>query len=186
MNFKEFLIESEPKIVYHGDNFGLTNINSNYDRMFSKDTNVQEGIGIYFANDLKVAEGYGSKVVQTKINITKLIPSRGDISKYITKANTIKFFTELNKNTEDFWYLLTNYGMEVQGKEDVSINQLGKLYDMMKSEEVRNFQIEVLQACVDTEVFVKAWLKNIKKYGTYNSELGFYALMYNYDDITTL
>lgn len=184
LNFKEFIIESIPKVVYHGDNFGLNSINNNYDRMFSKDSNVQEGIGIYFANDLKVAEGYGSKVVQTKVNITKLVPSRGDVSKYITKTQAMGMFKDINKASEDFWYIFTDYDMEVESAKEVNSSNYSKLYDMMKDSEVRNFQIEILEATKDTKLFVDAWLKNTKKYGTFNEDLGFYALMYNDDTVT--
>jgi hypothetical protein len=47
---------------------------------------------------------------------------------------------------------------------------------MLMSNEVRNFQIELVQN-TNVEVFVKAWLKTIPYNGTYNEQLKIYAIM---------
>ena len=182
IRFEEF-VESTSVVAYHGDNFGLTEVNGNYSRMYSKNSNVQEGIGIYFSTNRETAKGYGSKVAKTTINTNKLLPSRSPIGRVVNKVAGINLLKELNKNSEEFWMILTDYGYEVEDSKEAT-RYLPMLWEQIKEEQVRNVQIELLQACKeDTKLFVEAWLKTTRKYGTYNKDIQFYALMKNDSEI---
>jgi hypothetical protein len=71
--------------------------------------------------------------------------------------------------------MAVDYGFEIDNN-----RELGPYYnrfaDMLMSNEVRNFQIELVQN-TNVEVFVKAWLKTIPYNGTYNEQLKIYAIM---------
>jgi hypothetical protein len=182
--FKKFLenIQESSLEIYHGDSFGLTQINNNYSRMYGKDSNVQEGIGIYFSKSLDVAQGYGKKVVKTTVDVIKLLPSRADVSSKIPLPKVVMLLKEIANSYNEFWMMFTDYGFEVESNKEITDKMYSSIAKTMSNNEIRNFQIELVQAS-NTQVFVDAWLKVIKKYGTYNKELGFYALMYNNNDI---
>lgn len=176
--------------IYHGDNYGTTDINSNYKNMFNKNTNVQEGIGVYFSKDIEVAKGYGSHIISTVINTSKLLPSRDSIGSYISNSTLSKFISELNKSIPEFYLIFTDYGIEVESSAEVNINHINKLVAMMNTSEVRNFQIEIIEACnrgvsncINNKIFVDTWLKHIKYYGTINEQLEFIALMHTDNEV---
>ena len=175
ITFKNYLNEST-LTIYHGDNFGLVNVNQNYARMYGKSSNVQEGIGIYFSNSLDVAKGYGSKLVETTVNTSNLLPSRAIVADKITLNTVVNLLKEIANAYDEFWLLFTDYGYEVSNNSDITNKMYIDLAKLMSDNEIRNFQIELVQAS-DIEIFVNAWLKIVKKHGTYNKELGFYALM---------
>lgn len=163
--FREWLREANTlTTIYHGDNFGTAKIDPKW--MLHADSNNQEGVGIYFGTLLETAEAYGKHIVKAEINHKKFIDSRANVSK-LNKASVVKLLQELhNIDNEPLWYLLTDYGFEVYEPEDVQDYHLEKLYDKMKSTQIRWFQIELAQK-FGTENFVKAWNKYIKIDGTF-------------------
>lgn len=163
--FREWLREANTlTTVYHGDNFGTTKIDPKW--MLHADSNNQEGVGIYFGTLLETAQAYGKDIVKAEINHKKFIDSRASVSK-LNKASTVKLLQELHKiDNEPLWYLLTDYNFEVYEPEDVEDYHLEKLYDKMKSTQIRWFQIELAEK-FGTENFVKAWNKHLKIDGTF-------------------
>jgi len=64
------------KKVFHGDNYGTKKINV----ALMNNGNNQEGVGIYFSNELKDAEDYGANVVSVLIDEDNFINSRASIA----------------------------------------------------------------------------------------------------------
>lgn len=160
--------------VYHGDNFGTTKIDPiNMDLK----GNMQEGVGIYFADKLEVAEFYGKHIVSAQISPDRFIDSRGDIGDYLESKQMVEMFKYLWKiNPEQMYYLITDY-VEVWEPKDLTERHLKILSQEMKTEEVRNFQITLAQT-FDVRNFVDSWNLNIKNIdGTVNSDLGFYCII---------
>ena len=172
--FNDFINESKIKL-YHGDNFGLKEVNGNYSRMNSG--NNQEGIGIYFSTDKNVADSYGKFIYEITIDNTKLLKSRESWKKQLSINYLEKLLKELLKtdNKGELWYLFTDYGYDIDNNKD-AIKYCVQVANDMCDNEVRNIQIELCNQ-VGVEVFVKAWLKTIPYIGTYNKENKFYAIM---------
>lgn len=171
--------KSEIVTVYHGDDYGLDHINGNYNLMNQKTSNLQEGVGIYFAIDKEVTKAYGKHVVATQVDKSKFLPSRDNLSKYATATQLAKVIWDcFTANEEEMYYHISNYVM-VMEPSDVTKQDCYTVASSMIDGEVRNVQIELIEQCGDNEVFVKSWLKHIKYYGTYNEELGFFAIMFN-------
>ena len=163
--FREWLREASTlTTVYHGDNFGTTKIDPKW--MLHSSSNNQEGVWIYFGTLLETAKDYGKNIVKAELNHKKFIDSRADVSK-LNKASTVKLLQELHKiDNEPLWYLLSDWGFEVYEPEDVQDYYLEQLYNKLKEEQIRNFQVELAQK-FGTENFVKAWNKHIKLDGTF-------------------
>jgi hypothetical protein len=172
--FREFILEDNAslKTIYHGDNFKTTKL----EPKLMNNGNNEEGIGIYFG-DLKTAESYGKDIISIDINPKKFIPSRGDMGKYISPTIMLKIIKELNKvSSEGIWYMLTDYGMDIQKPEDVKDVHLKQLSNMMKDSQVRNFQIEFTQR-TNVEDFVRIWNECTNIDGTFEASRGFYAVI---------
>ena len=170
------LNEVQNTVLYHGDNFGTVSLNPKL--MMHGDSNNQEGIGIYFSPDKSVAEGYGSKI--SKIELTpdqmKRIRNARDIAEdIISQESGLKLLKQLNTH-EEFWYLLTDYGIEVMEQDDVEEHHLLQLFNMMAREEIRNFQIELAEAS-DIQLFVNAWNTHIGIVGLYEEVSKFYSII---------
>ena len=163
--FREWLREANTSItVYHGDNFGTSKIDPKW--MLHADSRNQEGVGIYFATLLQTAKAYGKHIVKAEINHKKFIDSRADVSK-LNKASTVKLLQELLKiDNEPLWYYLTDWGYQIEDPKDVKGYHFEQLYNNIKEEQIRNFQIELAQK-FGTENFVKAWNKYLKIDGTF-------------------
>jgi len=132
--------------------------------------NNQEGIGIYFSNILETAETYGKNIVSAEIEHKKFIDSRKSISDYVNISKIVKLFEYLhNTDNEPFYYLATDWGIEISEPEDVDKQVLLQLAKNMSTEEVRNFQITLAEefGVVD---FVEGWNKIIKIPGTYQKQ----------------
>ncbi len=169
--------------IYHGDDYGLDSINDKYDLMNQESGNLQEGVGIYFAEDKDVTKAYGTEVISIQVDKSKLLPSRADASEFIEPekiANMLKIF---QAHDEEFWYFLSNYAM-ISEPEELEDNEYLYLEAAEKivNNQVRHLQIELCER-IDNEVFVKAWLENTGYYGTYNDDIGFYAIMYTESDV---
>jgi len=161
--------------VYHEGATLIKKLDIKY--MLTKDSNAQEGIGIYFG-DLETAEGYGKNIVSTTIDKNKFWDSREDISKYSSTKKILDLFKILNKlDNEPLYNMITDWGIEIQEPRDVTQIDLLQLAKNMQGEEVRNFQITLAQE-FGVVNFVKAWNKVFpNNLGTYNKELDFYAII---------
>lgn len=169
MTFRE-LIESSSNtavVIFHGDNFETTKIEPKW--MFHSSSNNQEGIGIYFGTLLETAQAYGKNIVKAVINHKNFIDSRVDVRK-IPKAKVIKMLEELNKiDNEELYYLMTDYGIDIREPEDVTKQDIIKLYNYLANEQVRNFQVLMCEK-FGVENFVRLWNDIIKIDGTYQKQ----------------
>jgi hypothetical protein len=170
--------------VYHGDNYGLETINGNYKRIADPSGNMALGLGIYFTEDIKLARRYGNKIVSTIIDKNKLLPALSMANDVMDRDNVIELLKYYNKESEDFWYYYSDFGINVSEPEDLEDYHAEILVDYIIDNEVRNFMIELWQRVGDTKIFVDGWLKNIDYYGVYDDKDGvlIVALLYN-DDI---
>ena len=189
--FREWLREAESNeasltTVYHGDNFGTTKIDPKW--MLHADSNNQEGVGIYFGTLIETAQAYGKHIVKAEINHKKFIDSRANVSK-LNKASTVKLLQELHKiDNEPLWYLLTDYNFQISEPSKVKAFHLEKLFDKIKSQQIRHFQIDMCEN-FGTENFVKIWNEIIKIDGTFQEQSEgnvWYAIINDQIKVTTL
>jgi hypothetical protein len=185
---KGIIEEGRRVTIYHGDNYGLKKLD-NYALMALPDSNQQEGPGIYFATDPDTTKAYGDKVVSTTIDPKKFLPSRDLVEDHLSTKTLSKMFRDIFKDDEDFWYLLTDYGVYVTELEEVEDYHWDELADNMRNEEIRNFLITLVESA-DTKSVVKNFVKHSGYYGTYNDQVNtknndtWYALLYNDDKLT--
>lgn len=175
------LIENDD-ILYHGDNVGTTFLDPKW--MFRTDSNNQEGIGIYFSPDINVAETYGSKISSISKQGLRIVESRQLAVDYIDIAQAAKFTKALNDSSEDFWYVYSDYGIEVAEPEDVQDHHHIELQQKMLNEEIRNWQIEMAQLSEDINVYVSAWNKFFNIDGLYETESQFYSIINTHVQVT--
>ena len=139
--------------------------------------NLQEGIGIYFSDNLETAQYYGDHIVAADIHPDRIIVSRGDIGDYLETEQMVGMFKNLWKiDPEQMYYLISNY-VEIWEPADITERHLKMLAKEMKTEQVRNFQITLGQT-FEIKNFVESWNLNIKNIdGTINSDLGFFCII---------
>jgi hypothetical protein len=176
MKFKEFINEASNMIaIYHGDNYGTKKIEPKL--MMTKNSNSQEGVGIYFGT-LEVAQSYGKDIVKATVNKKRFWGSRNSLSKHTNYKFVLHLFRILHEiDNEPLYYMATDWGIEISEPEEVTIEVLKELAQHMIEEEVRNFQITMAQefGVID---FVAAWNSVFSdNLGTYNKELDFYAII---------
>lgn len=174
--FKEYINETSAMVqIYHGDNYNTKKIEIK--NMMSKDSNNQEGIGIYFGT-LDVAQDYGKYIVTAKVNKKRFWGSRNSLSKHTNYKFILKLFKILFEiDNEPLYYMVTDWGLEISEPEDVGHEELAFLAQKVMEEEVRNFQISMAQD-YGVENFVEAWNKVFPdNFGTYNKENDFYTII---------
>jgi len=175
--FREIAINEASAMVqiYHGDNYGTTKIEPK--RMMSKDSNNQEGIGIYFGT-LDVAKDYGKDIITAKVNKRRFWGSRNSLSKHTNYKFILHLFKILFEiDNEPLYYMVTDWSIEISEPEDVTWMELKELAQNIMDDEVRNFQISMAQD-YGVENFVKAWNRVFPdNLGTYNKENNFYAII---------
>jgi len=161
MSFKQYLKESS-KIVYHGDNHKTKKL----DVSLMNHGNNQEGIGIYFSDNIDTAYDYGRDVVSAEINMSKFLPSRVNISK-IGKLKIKKLLHALWKyNKEEMFYWVSDY-IEVSVEDDVQDVHIDELAGYLMNEQIRNFQIDLADK-FGVENMVREWNAIVKIDGLYN------------------
>lgn len=173
MNYLQ-LIENNDTL-YHGDDFGTTSINPKW--MYHDSSNNQEGIGIYFSPDINVARSYGKKISSISKSGLKIFDARRPAVDAVSLNQAARLTEELNRTNEDFWYIYSDYGIEVAEPEDVENHHHFQLQEMMMNEQIRNWQIEMAQNAVNIEIFVRAWNKHIKIDGLFENESQFYSII---------
>ena len=171
------LLEVKGVTLFHGDNVGTTNLSPEW--MLHGSSNNQEGVGIYFSPDIDVAKSYGSKISKLELSgsdLEHIVDARSIAADIISTNSAVSMLSQLNSQDDEFWYLLTDYGIEVSNQEDVDTSHLSHLYSMMKETEIRNFQIELCEA-TNVNLFVPAWNSNIGIYGLFESVSNFYSII---------
>jgi hypothetical protein len=106
----------------------------------------------------------------------KIKKSRDLVADVISRAAGTKLIHHLSKTSEDFWYLLTDYGIELAEPTDMMDYHVAELFDMMKMNEIRNWQLELALAS-NVNAFVAGWNKFIKIDGIYETDTKFYAII---------
>lgn len=82
----------------------------------------------------------------------------------------------INKKDKSFFSILQDYGMEVFSSSEVESNHFEQLFDMMKDQEARNWQIEIAQYS-NGKVFIEAWNKFTNVHGLYDKSSNFYSVI---------
>ena len=168
------ILEKELITVYHGGNQYFTKIDPKY--MLTDNSNAQEGIGIYFAENIETAKGYGDKIVYTEIDKSKFIDSQDFMSDYINDLQLEKFAIEINKICqknknvkEKIFYSISNW-IEIYEPDDVNEYNILDYLNNIIDEEVRNFQIELAEN-IGVVNFVNIWNKLLKNiHGTFQKQ----------------
>ena len=128
--------------------------------------NNQEGIGIYFTDNIETARSYGKNVVKTTINMNKFVHSRDIASDHIPKQRIIELLQILtNINQEDMFYYMSDY-TELTKPTDIDYGTFDIVADYVLENEVRNLQIELAEVAGVLN-FANAWNKVIDIDGTY-------------------
>jgi len=172
LSFKQFINESKSLTVFHGDNFNTKKL----DISLMNNGNNQEGIGIYFG-DLKTAETYGKNIVKAEIIPNKFIYSRDRLGKFLSSKQISQILLDMNKiNSEEFWYMATDYGVEAAEETDIKKQDFDFVARQLVDEQVRNFQVDLANR-FGVEPFVKSWLSHTRYDGTFEKSSNFYAIM---------
>lgn len=149
--------------VYHGDNYGTTRLEP---RLMNNGNN-QEGIGIYFSDQYKTAEFYGRHIVKATIDLSRFCSAREPVARLNSERDIKRLLHDMNGvDPESMFYLLTDFGIFVQEPEDVEPYHIDELYDFMKNEQVRNFQITMAET-FNVVDFVRSWNRHVRIDGTY-------------------
>ena len=173
MNFKNYLNESKITL-YHGDNYGTHFISPKK----MAQGNMQEGPGIYFSPDIKVARIYGSKIVSIEADPKTFLNSRKMVKQERSLNNNLYYILKdlWKSDNEAMFYLVSDY-IFVQEPEDVNLSILREFKPYLETEEVRNLFI-TLSDSFGIDKFQKAFEKHLpRKTGTYNPDLQFYAVI---------
>jgi len=165
MKFKDYINESF-MISYHGSSAKITSIEAKY----MNEGNNQEGIGFY-SGSLATAETYGKNIVQLEVNKSNYIDSRKDVCDFLSKRQRLLLFKDMFKSDkETMFYMITDWGVEIQEPNDIKTKHLEFMVEKMEFEEVRNFQIELANQ-FGVETLVESWNKHIKRiHGTYQEQ----------------
>lgn len=164
---------TESKVLYHGDNFGTTQLTPKW--MMHSESNNQEGIGIYFSPDINIAKSYGTKISKISADNLRIVNSRMPVSKAIKTKDAVNLLKYIFDNDEDFWYKISDY-IEITGPEDVEDYHFQTFYSMMKDQEIRNWQSEIAMA-TDITVFVTGWNKYIPIDGLYEERTKHHSII---------
>ncbi len=168
------LTESSNIRIYHGDNYGTKKLDR---KLMFHGGNNQVGIGIYFGTR-ETAEKYGKHIVSISINPKNFKDGHAPMGKIIKENKFVCLCRYLNKDDENFWMILTDYGIEVYDSSEAKQYHFQKLYQFMKDEEIRNVQIELAQYCADPMYLISNWnvcLSHI--HGLYEKNTGFYSVI---------
>jgi len=166
---KEILESVDSEItVYHGGNNYATDILPKY--MLTDDSNAQEGVGIYFGEQLKTAQIYGPKIVSLTIDKNRFIDAREDALKNISIRTWKKIGQYMfeNGDREELYYAVSDW-MEVVEPEDLEDWMVDEFIEKAVDGEIRNVQIQLAE--IDLDAFVEGWNKYVKNYdGTYQKQ----------------
>lgn len=164
------------EILYHGGDFKTTFLNPKW--MMHNDSNNLEGVGIYFTPNINEAERYGTYISSIiKGDLKKIVDSRQSTEKLVSAKNAENFFNYILNNNEDFWYKISDY-VYVTNRNDVSENKIREMFDIMKSQQLRNWQTEIAMSISDDmDLFVHAWNKFIRIDAMYDPNTEYYSVI---------
>lgn len=161
--FEAPLTESQTVTIYHGDNHNTVSLNP---RLMNNGNN-EEGIGIYFSDDISVAEYYGRDVISAEVSQRKFIESREPIYT-MGSQNVVAMMKELHKiDPEKFFYDLTDWGIELTEPDEVDEGLIEDLYQNTRNSQVRHWQVEMAEA-FGVVNFVRLWNRYIGFSGTFH------------------
>ena len=162
--------------VYHGDSFNTSKLDPKW--MLHQNSNNQEGVGIYFSDDIETARSYGKNIISTNIDKKDFVNSRNLVSKHINKSKIVALLKAMTKiDKESMFYFMSDYTY-LEEPENINALSYEKTADMLLKDEIRNMQISLAEV-IGVENFVKLWNSIIKIDGTYykNGKNIFYAII---------
>jgi hypothetical protein len=163
INFINLLNESLE--IYHGDNHNTNQLSSKL--MMTKSSNNQEGVGIYFSDDINAAKDYGKNIISISINKKNFVESRDRVGSHISKSKLISLLKTMTKiDKEEMYYYMSDY-TELASPENINESSYLEVAELISDEEIRNLQVD-LARIIGVESFVKLWNKIIKIDGTYH------------------
>lgn len=177
-NIKKLILESiTTEVTYHGDNHGTREITA---KNMWLGGNSQEGIGIYFG-PMEVAKHYGKQIVSAEVTPENYIESRSVAIDTLGYKNIHKILLALQKaDLESMYYFISDYGFDVGEIEDVADFNIEAMVEILGNNEVRNFQIELVER-FDIQTFVDIWNSEVPEiHGLKDTEVEFYIVI-NYN-----
>jgi hypothetical protein len=177
-SLKHLILESlSAEITYHGDDHGTKAITA---KNMWLGGYSQEGIGIYFGPK-EIAEGYGKYISGAEVNPERYIESRSIAIDTLGYDNIHRILQALHAaDPENMYYLVTDYGFDVGEIEDVEDFNIESMVEILGNNEIRNFQIELVQR-FDIQKFVDIWNQEVPEiHGLKHTELDFYIVI-NYN-----
>ena len=157
------LFESRMITVYHGDDFNTTSL----DPKLMNNGNNQEGIGIYFSDQLSTAQAYGKNIIEAQVNIKRLLPARTQATK-IGERKIRNILMDMWKlDPEAMFYFVSDWEM-VQEVDDVEEYHIHAVANNLVNYELRNFQITMAET-FNVSDFVESWVKHTNIDGLYHS-----------------
>ena len=165
MTFKNLILEGRKVTIFHGDNFRTKKL----EPKLMNNGNNQEGIGIYFSNNIETAKTYGKDLISVEVDEKKLIPSRGYIGEEIGTDKIAELLKAMNEvDNEEMYYYMTDW-IEIYEPEDIEDYHFEMMAENIQDDQVRNFQIDLAQK-FGVEDFVEAWNKITKIDGIWEEQ----------------
>jgi len=158
--------------VYHGGRHKMDSIEPFW--MYHGESNNQEGVGIYFVDDIDYAKSYGDEICKTYIRDQKLfIDSRGVIADFldVVDINDLLvngFMGGSDEVKEAFFYFMSDY-IEVTSPDEIDDHGIEELANHLMDWEVRHFQNNLAE--IFGVKFVELWNEYIPYvHGTRNTD----------------
>jgi hypothetical protein len=168
------LTESKFVTVYHGSSVKFNKISPKH--MLTKDSNAQEGVGIYFGS-YETAETYGKHIMKIDLDPKYFIDSYSQIGKHVKFNDLVKICKDMyNSDKESMFYKISDW-VYVEEPEDIEDYHIDEFANEMRDEMIRNFTVDFAES-FGVENFVKSWNKHVSYiHGTHEKNLGFYSVM---------
>jgi len=122
--------------------------------MLHQNSNNQEGVGIYFSDDIETARSYGKNIISTNIDKKDFVNSRNLVSNHINKSKIVALLKAMTKiDKESMFYFMSDYTY-LEEPENINALSYEKTADMLLKDEIRNMQISLAEV-IGVENFVK-------------------------------
>lgn len=147
-------LESDFIRLFHGNNYNVTEINPA--RMYGFGNN-QEGVGIYFGSEKKIAEHYGSTVISIFVN-KKHIKNSDDLLVDVG-LDPFNIFKDAQVQDEEAFFYYASDRVIVTEPDEIDDNVLRDLVVEVAEEKLQFFQADMAEI-MGSESFVASWNKH--------------------------
>jgi len=164
--------------LYHGDNYNTKEILP----PLMLNGNAQAGPGIYFSQNLAIAESYGSNLIKIEVDSEKFFDARTSTGEQGIPTSDISllFNTLLSQDKDGVMVgLLQDYApsYEIQEHGDITDSAISHIVNTMRGGELRHLQVELAES-FGIKPFVEAWGKVFpENIGNHEKETGFYSII---------